>query len=116
MDHEGELELLRAERDLFRALLDLGTHEAPEAFLDDALALAVGIVGAQRGYLALDVALTPGAAAGAVGRAPALWVAHACSANEVDAIVAQLSTGIVRAALVGGRTISTASAREDPRF
>jgi|GEM_PF-3707352 len=47
-------DLVRAERDLYRRLLDPGDHDDLAAFLDEALALVVEATGALRGYLSLD--------------------------------------------------------------
>jgi Nif-specific regulatory protein len=103
---EGDHELIRAERDLYRRLLDLGAHEDVQAFLDEALALAAEATGAQRGYLALEPAR---------GGRPTVTTL-ACSDGDVDRIRRELSQGIIAEALRTGRTISTASALDDPRF
>ena len=42
---------LRAERDLYRRLLDLGASADVESFLTDALALLTTATGAREGYL-----------------------------------------------------------------
>src|SRR5258708_24611392 len=90
---------LRAERDLYLRLLELGSHDALEPFLDEALALMCEVTGAKKGYLALgDV----------------LFAAH--GGADVVRIRETISSGIVSAALKDGKTISTASALEDPRF
>jgi Nif-specific regulatory protein len=99
-------ELLRAERDLYRRLLDLGDHDDLEAFLDEALALVAEATGAQRGYVSIE---------GAQG-AEARTIARGCSDLDVDRIRRELSQGILAEALRTGRTVSTASAFEDPRF
>jgi Nif-specific regulatory protein len=99
-------ELLRAERDLYRRLLDLGAHDDVHAFLDEALALAAEATGAQRGYLTLESA----------GSATPVATTLACTEGDVDRIRRELSQGIIAEALRTGRTISTASALDDPRF
>ncbi|MFO0610405.1 MAG: sigma-54-dependent Fis family transcriptional regulator [Polyangiales bacterium] len=103
---DADPELVRAERDLYRRLLDLGAHDDVQAFLDEALALAAEATGAQRGYLALEPA----------GGGAAAVTTLACSDGDVDRIRRELSQGIVAEALRTGRTISTASALDDPRF
>ncbi|MEW5852914.1 MAG: sigma-54-dependent Fis family transcriptional regulator [Myxococcota bacterium] len=107
MDNAGDLEQLRAERDLYRRLLDLGSHDELPAFLDDALGMVVDITGARQGYLELRP--KPEAP-------PVLHVSHACSEEDLRNIRGQLSTGIIAEALKTGRTVSTASALDDPRF
>jgi Nif-specific regulatory protein len=101
-------ERLRRERDLYRALLDLGHQEEIEPFLDKALALIVDVVGARRGYL--ELAADP-AAAGAH-----FWIARGCSTEEVEDIRHAFSRGVIAEALATGRTIVSASALLDPRF
>src|SRR5438045_2539803 len=98
MTPDNDLAMLRAERDLYRRLLDLGDHDALDALLDDALAVVVDVTAAQKGYLALDL--------GDHTRTPAFWIAHGCSDRDVDAIRAEVSTGIIAEALRTGRTIS----------
>lgn len=90
---------LRAERDLYLRLLELGSHDALEPFLDEALATMCTVTGAKRGYLALG---------------DSFFAAH--GGVDVDRIKKEISSGIVAAALKDGKTISTASAIEDPRF
>ncbi len=113
MDESGEIELLRAERDLYRQLLDLGAHDDVRPFLDDALTLVVNATGAQRGYLA--VSATPGAALH-TDAPPDAWIAHGVDDEGVREIRREISTGIVAEAIRTGRTIATASAVADPRF
>jgi Nif-specific regulatory protein len=112
MANESETELLRAERDLYRGLLELGSHEDVTPFLDDALALVVDVTGAHKGYLALHAPGVRDVAAAA----PRFWISRGCSDREVEVIRAEISTGIVAEALRTGRTVGTASAAEDPRF
>jgi len=98
----AEVRLLRLERDLFRRLLELGERDDLRPFLDEALGLIVELTGAQRGYLELDHAR--------------FWIARGFSASEVEGVRREMSTGIIAEALATHRTISTASASEDPRF
>jgi Nif-specific regulatory protein len=100
-----DTDLLRAERDLYKRLLDLGAHDDVTAFLEEALGLVAEATGAQRGFLTLD--------APTVGEHT---IALGCSGQDVDRIRAELSQGIIAEALRTGRTVSTASAAEDPRF
>src|SRR4051812_27022829 len=102
-------ERLRRERDLYRALLDLGHHEEVEPFLDKALALIVDMVGARRGYLELTD--EPASAGNAH-----FWIARGCSNDDVAEIRDAFSRGVIAEALATGRTIVTASALLDPRF
>ncbi len=101
-----DVELLRAERDLYRRLLDLGAHDDLGAFLEEALALVAEATGAQRGYVSIE---------GARGASP-ITLALGCSDLDVDRIRQELSKGILAEALRTGRTVSTASALDDPRF
>ena len=101
-----DLELLRAERDLYQRLLDLGAHDDLGAFLEEALSLVAEATGAQRGYLSIE---------GAQGTAP-ITLALGCTDLDVDRIRVELSQGILAEALRTGRTVSTASALDDPRF
>ena len=100
-----ELNLLRAERDLYQRLLELGAHDELEPLLDEALSLAVSLTGAKKGYLAVEAA-----------GGPSLVLSEGCSAEDVGAIQAELSRGIIAEALRTGKTVNTASARSDPRF
>jgi Nif-specific regulatory protein len=90
---------LRAERDLYLQLLELGSHDALEPFLDEALGTMCAVTGAKKGYLALGDSFFAVRGGADVGR-----------------IQKEISSGIVAAALKDGKTISTASALEDPRF
>lgn len=101
-----DLEVLRAERDLYQRLLDLGGHDDLEAFLDEALALVVEATGARQGYLSIE---------SLHGDQP-ITLALGCSEGDVARIRREISEGILAEALRTGRTVSTASAREDPRF
>jgi Nif-specific regulatory protein len=103
-----DLDLLRAERDLYQRLLDLGTHDDLRPFLEEALALVVEVTGARQGCLALD----------RDGRfaAPAFEIAHGMTEEDVASARRNYSTGIIAEALRTGRTIGTASAVDDPRF
>ena len=103
----GGGEGLASERDFYRRLLDLGGQEEIEPLLDQALALIVETTGAGIGYLELyddDEA------------EPRFWKGTGCSDEDVDAIRASISRGIIARAISEGRTVETPSARSDPRF
>lgn len=104
MAEADDPELVRAERDLYQRLLDLGGHDRLDALLDEALALVVELTGAKKGYLAAQTA------GGQVARLRGI------DDEEAGAIEAELSRGIIAEALRSGKTINTASARSDPRF
>ena len=104
-----ELDRLRLERDLFLRLLELGERDDLRPFLRDALALIVEATGSKRGYIEVR---SPS------GRAddPPFFLAHGFAGEEAAAARRGISSNIVAEALSTGRTISTASAVEDPRF
>jgi len=104
---DEEVSSLQWERDLYRQLLELSEAVDVHAFLEEALRLVVGVTGAHRGYLELS---------SATERAAPLFSAEALRDEQLSAVRASLSTGIVAKALATGETISTASAVEDPRF
>ena len=97
------------ERDLYRKLLELGEKEEIEQFIEDALALVVGVTGARRGYLELrDEVVDPDA--------PRFWIARGCSEDDVADIQAAFSQGVIKAAIATRQTVVAASAFFDPRF
>ncbi|WP_437960340.1 sigma-54-dependent Fis family transcriptional regulator [Sorangium sp. So ce119] len=100
---------VQRERDFYRKLLDLDDTDELDALLSEALALIVEIAGARRGYIELS-SEAPGAAG------PRFWMAHDCSGEQVEAIRAAISRGVIAEALATGETIATASALADPRF
>jgi len=104
-----ELGRMKRERDLYRALLELGGQERLEPLLERALALVVDITGATQGYLEVR---DPGSDDSAAN----WWMGHACSPDEVDEIRASVSRGIIAEALASGKTILTHSALLDERF
>src|SRR5829696_8629363 len=107
----SEIERLRLERDLFLRLLELGARDDLKPFLEDALALITSATGARQGYLELH-----GDAPTAAGSLPRFWIASGFSDAELPLVRREISTGIVAEAIATGRTISTASAIDDPRF
>ena len=86
---------VRAERDLYRRLLELTEREDVTPFLEDALGLVVEVTGAERGYLELQGGVR---------------IARGFSEDELAEVRRELSTGIIAEALATGETISTASA------
>ncbi len=99
---------LRLERDLFLRILELGARDDLRPFLEDALRLIVEVTGAQKGYLEVS----PSRA----GQAPPFWIAGGFDDAELVEVRRAISTRIIAEALASGRTVSTASALEDPRF
>ncbi|MDX2168768.1 MAG: sigma-54-dependent Fis family transcriptional regulator [Deltaproteobacteria bacterium] len=109
VEPESDLATLRRERDLYRRLLDLGQQQEIEPFLRQALALVVELTQSAHGYLELR---DPDAGADA-----APWsLAHGLSDREVAGVREAISRGIIGATLASGRTLSTPSALDDPRF
>lgn len=104
----GDLASLRAERDLYRKLLELASRDEPDVFLREALGLVLQVSAARRGYLELRDGTPP-------SDAP-WWLAEGFSENDVAEVRAAISSGVIAEALATGRTISTASAVADPRF
>ncbi len=105
-----ELERVCKERDLYLALLGLGEQERVEPFLEEALSLLVAATGAHSGYLELrDPDEEP-------AEESVLWIARACTPEQVEQIRANVSRGIMAEALATGRTVLTRSALVDERF
>ena len=102
-----ELNRLKAERELYRRLLELGHQTEPEPFLRDALALIVELAEAKHGYLEL---YEEGDAE------PRWWMAHGFSGQQIDGVRSKLSSGIIARAVATGETLVTPSAMLDPRF
>ena len=98
-----ELGRVKRERDLYRALLELGGQERLEPLLEHALALVVASPAPRR-------ATSRCATRAARTNAATWWMGHACSPAEVDEIRATVSRGIIAEALASGRTILTHSA------
>ena len=92
----------------YRRLLDLGSQEELGPLLDDALALAVAVTGAQVAYLELhdddDAA------------EPRFWRGHGLTPEAVGAVRTSISRGIIARALGAGEAIETPSAQDDDRF
>ncbi len=102
-----EIETIRLERDLYRRLLELGARTELEPFLEEALALVVEVAGARQAYLELH----------GPDDAEQVWsIARGFSGQEVEAVRAHVSRGIIAEAMATGRLVDTASALLDPRF
>ncbi len=101
---------LRAERDLYRKLLDLGGNEGLESFLQEALALILQTSMATRGYIELRDESSTDDARGL------WWIGTGLSETDVAETRAAISRGVIAEALATGRTIVSASAIDDPRF
>lgn len=116
MNSTNEHEQIKRERDLFQQLLELGTQDEVNPFLEQALSLIVAMTGARRGYIEItgEESSSPRPAGGA--ESPRFWMAHGCSDTEVEEIREAFSRGIIGEALATGKTIITSSAQEDPRF
>jgi Nif-specific regulatory protein len=102
------LEAAQRERDLYRRLLELGGHEDPEPFLEEALALVVEATGARQGYLALysdERTLSP-----------RWWIAKGFSQDQLREVRQRVSSGIIAEAMATGELILTDAAYQDPRF
>ncbi|HEY8515384.1 MAG TPA: sigma-54-dependent Fis family transcriptional regulator [Candidatus Binatia bacterium] len=97
------------ERNLYRRLLDLGSCDELEPFLDEALRMVTALVGAHQGYLELT------GEEGTSGT-PTWWAAHGFAEHEIANVRAALSSGIIAEALQTGRTVVTNSALSDSRF
>lgn len=105
-----EIRQLRNERDFYKQLLHLGAVDAVEALLAEALALICEVAGARRGYIALG-------GEGVVGDSPRFWLARGFSKKDVDDEVRKaLSQSLIAEAIATGKTITTASAQQDPRW
>jgi Nif-specific regulatory protein len=95
------------ERDFYRRLLDLGGQREIEPLLDQALALIVEVTSASTGYIELY---------DEESSEPRFWQGYRCSDDDLAAIRASISRGIIARAIGEGRTIETPSASLDERF
>jgi Nif-specific regulatory protein len=105
----AELERLRRERDLLRRLFDLATKQEVQPLLDEALSLIIEVAGARRGYV--EIRDESGEANGQL-----FWMARGCTDEDVEAIRADFSNGIIAEAIATGEVILSASAMQDTRF
>lgn len=93
--------------EFYRKLLDLSVADEIEQLLAEALSLIVKVARARRGYIELG----KGDAA-----PPLFWLAHGWTEDELVAVRASISRGVIAEAIAKGRTIASASAITDPRF
>ncbi|MEM9489715.1 MAG: sigma 54-interacting transcriptional regulator [Myxococcota bacterium] len=108
---ENEGDKLLRERDLYARLLELGHQREIAPLLVDALGLAVAAIGAEQGYLELfDEDPSSDTAE------PTWWTAHGCSDDDVQAIRASMSRGVLARALNQGAIVRSPSALTDVRF
>lgn len=105
-DPVDEIDPVHRERDFYRRLLDLGTQEALEPLLSEALSLIVEFTGAQRGYLCLQDE----------EETERWWTAHGCTERDLDVIRDSISRGIIHEAFSKSMTVETRAALSDPRF
>ncbi|HXJ34435.1 MAG TPA: sigma-54-dependent Fis family transcriptional regulator [Candidatus Eisenbacteria bacterium] len=108
-DLAHQLSRIRAERDLYLRLLELGGLEDVASFLREALGLVVELGGATRGYLELSSGDDESGGS-------RWWIAHGFAAGDVDGIRSAISRGIIAEALATGKTVETTSALDDDRF
>ena len=108
-ERDSEAASLKAERDLYRKLLDLGSKDGLEAFLHEALALILQTSTATRGYIELRDDAEP-------DDRGLWWIAQGLSDGDVAETRAAFSRGVMAEALATGRTIVSVSALDDPRF
>lgn len=105
-----EVRRLRNERDFYKQLLHLDAADEVEALLRNALQLICEVAGARCGYIALG-------GEGAAGDSPRWWLARGFSDQDVDEKVRKaLSQTVIAEAIATGKTITTASAQQDPRL
>jgi Nif-specific regulatory protein len=109
VDRDADPASLKAERDLYRKLLDLGSNDGLESFLHEALALILQTSTARRGYIELRDEAAP-------DDRGLWWIATGLSDADVAETRAAISRGVIAEALATGRTIVSASAIDDPRF
>jgi Nif-specific regulatory protein len=96
-----------SERAFYRRLLDLGSQVEIEPLLNESLALIVDVTGASTAYLELYDDEEGG---------PRFWRGHRCTDEDLEAIRASISRGIIARSLAESRTIESPSAQGDPRF
>src|SRR5580704_16285820 len=106
-DTGAEYERLRLERDLYLGLLGLNDREDAGPFLEEALGLIVRVLDAEHAYL--EVSDPEEGSSG-------WWRAAGCSDEQVEAIRAIVSRGIIAEALALGEAVMSPSAVLDPRF
>jgi Nif-specific regulatory protein len=98
-----------AERQFYRRLIDLGGQQELEPLLEEALRLIAEVTHASTAYLELhDDDAHPST--------PRFWRGYGCTDDDIEAIRATISGGIIARAITDGRTVETPSAQRDPRF
>lgn len=97
---------LRLERDLYLGLLGLNSATLLDPFLRAALDLMLRVAGASQGYIEIF----------SDSDGDRWWTAAGCSDEEVGAIRARVSRGIIAEAVASGTAVVTPSALLDPRF
>ena len=101
------LEKVAGERDLMRQLVELGLHDEVEVFLEKALTLLIGVVGARRGCIELrDPA----------GDQEQPGFSLLRGMDEDASSIEAFSRSVIAETFATGETVVTASASMDPRF
>src|SRR5258708_7711902 len=91
---------LRLERDLYLGLLSLNARTALEPFLNEALAIMLGVAGASQGYLEIFSERDE----------PGWWTAAGISDDELEVIRSMVSRGIIAEAIASEAAVVTPSA------
>src|SRR5690606_17656406 len=104
--------VLRAERDLYKQLLELGSHDEIEPLLRNVLALVVEMAKARKGYLGVGTdhngqAQPRGAAMFSIG--------VAASTDTMDELRASLCRGVIAEVMATGTTVVSMSAHPSVR-
>src|SRR5687767_13927047 len=100
---ESDISSLRAERDLYRKLLELGSVSELEPFVRDALELVTRVCNARCGYVELRHESSPGMEVKAS-------FGLNLSSEDLDVVRQMISRGVIAEAMASGRTVETASA------
>lgn len=100
----------RVERQLLEAILEGMGGGGPEPLIRRVLEVATAACGAQRGYLAVQASDDPDQGM------PRWWTAVGFEQEDIDAIRAAVSTGVLREAIRSGKVVLSSSALTDPRF
>ena len=103
---QADVSQLERERDLYLRLLNLGSRDRLEPFLEEALSLVTQVIGAEQGYLELSPVDDRSAS-------PRWSVAHGFSEEDLEGVRRTLSRGIIASAIQTGDTVVTRSALRD---